>query len=287
MAIAILVSCCVCPAQVFNSSGSSVDRKKLEIVVAASSASYVVTLAGLNQLWYSQTPRSPFHFFNDMNEWKQMDKVGHFYSAFQVATIGTSLFRWTGLKQEKSDRIAALTSLGIMASIEVMDGFSSAYGASLPDMAANTIGVGFFLGQEILWKEQRIYPKFSFHKTSFAPQRPNELGTNLVQQIIKDYNGQTEWLSFDLDKFCRFPKWLNLSLGYGIENMIYAMDARNIQSGLTPYRQFYISLDFDLTAFRSRSKLINTLIFFVNMIKIPAPALEFSKGRLHGHAMYF
>lgn len=264
-----------------------VNKKRLKFVIVFSSVAYVGATAMLNEVWYSQSSRSSFHFFNDIQEWKQMDKVGHIFSAFQLSSIGSKAFRWSGLSENKSDRIGAISSFGIMASIEILDGFSSAYGASLTDLSANALGIGLYYAQKALWQEIRIYPKFSFHRTSFASLRPNSLGSNLPEQIIKDYNGQTEWISFDMDKFSRFPKWLNLAVGYGVDGMIYANNQANFQTGLTPKRQFYVALDFDLNAFHSKSKLINTIIYFVNMIKLPAPALEFSSGGIKGHYLYF
>jgi hypothetical protein len=110
----------------------------------------------------------------------------------------------------------------------------------------------------------------------------------LTSEILKDYNGQTYWLSVDMDKFIRFPKWLNLAAGYGAEGMIYARDRQNTEAGFAaPYRQYYISLDFDLTAIRTRSKVVKTLIFAANMIKLPAPALEFSAKGTRFHAFHF
>jgi hypothetical protein len=45
---------------------------------------------------------------------------------------------------------------------------------------------------------KRITPKFSFHTTQYAQYRPNVLGSSLAEQILKDYNGQTYWLSVNL-----------------------------------------------------------------------------------------
>lgn len=264
-----------------------VNKKRLKFVIVSSSVAYLGATATLNEVWYSQSSRSPFHFFNDIGEWKQMDKAGHIFSAFQLSSIGSKAFRWSGLSENRSDRIAAISSFGIMASIEILDGFSSAYGASLTDLSANALGIGLYYGQKALWHEIRIYPKFSFHRTSFASLRPNTLGSNLPEEIIKDYNGQTEWISFDMDKFTRFPKWLNLAVGYGVDGMIYAKNQTNFQIGLNSNRQFYLALDFDLNAFHSKSRFINTIIYFVNMIKLPSPALEFSNGRIKGHYFYF
>ncbi len=54
------------------------------------------------------------------------------------------------------------------------------------------------------------------------------LGVNLLQQVLKDYNGQTYWLAFDIKPWLRkeshFPAWLNLSLGYGAQELVYAND---------------------------------------------------------------
>jgi hypothetical protein len=69
--------------------------------------------------------------------------------------------------------------------------------------------------------------------------------------------------------------------------MIYATDHANTGAGFNPYRQYYLSIDFDLTAIKSKSKVINTLIYFANMIKLPTPALEFSHHGVKAHALYF
>jgi hypothetical protein len=265
----------------------SINHKRLTGVIIGTGATYTATLIALNNIWYSQYDKQSFHFFNDASEWKQVDKAGHLYSTFQLSSIQSQLFQWSGVPKKKSDLYGTLTAFVMMSSIEVMDGFSAGYGASATDLLANGIGAGIFLGQQALWKETRIYPKFSFHTTEFADQRPGTLGSTLAEQIIKDYNGQTYWLSIDMDKFMRFPKWLNLAVGYGAENMIYAQDEMNIEAGLYPYRQYYLAIDFDLTGIHSRSKLVNTLIYFANMIRLPAPALEFSQNKVKAYAFYF
>jgi uncharacterized protein YfiM (DUF2279 family) len=264
-----------------------VNPKRLKAVIIGSGVAYTASMIALNSVWYSQYDKESFHFFKDAREWKQMDKAGHFYSAFQLSSVSSRTLQWSGIVKRKSDLAGTLTSFVIMSSIEVLDGFSAGYGASASDMAANALGAGFYLGQQFIWNEVRIYPKFSFHRTSYAQQRPEILGNGLFEEIIKDYNGQTYWLSVDIDKFLPFPKWLNLSIGYGAEGMLYANDADNINQNLMPYRQYFIGIDFDLNTVKSRSKLVNSLIYVANMIKLPAPTLEISQGKLKGHLFYF
>ncbi len=270
-----------------SSDTTTVNKKRLTAFVVGSTVAYSATLIGLNELWYSQSGKQDFQWFNDAGEWKQVDKLGHFFSCYYFSYSTSQALRWTGVKPKKSDWIGALTGFAIMVPIEIFDGYSESYGASASDLAANALGAGFFYGQAVLWNEQRIYPKFSFHTTPYASLRPEVLGENTLSQLFKDYNGQTYWLSVDMDKFLRFPKWLNLAVGYGAEGMVYAHDSSNEANGYHAYRQFYFALDLDLTAIKTRSKALKSLIFFANMIKIPAPTLEFSSEGTRFHFFYF
>lgn len=264
-----------------------VNKKRLNTFIIGSSIAYGATLIGLNELWYKDSQRQSFQFFNDNAEWKQVDKIGHVYSGFYFSYGLSRALRWCDVKPRKADLTAALTGFLVMVPIEIMDGYSDAYGASGGDLVANAAGSLLFAGQSLLWNEIRLYPKFSFRQTSFAPLRPNVLGDGFASEFFKDYNGQTYWLSFDMDKFMRFPKWLNFAVGYGANGMIYARDAQNVEAGYQPHRQYYLAIDFDLTAVKTRSKTVRTLIFFANMIKIPAPTVEFSTHGTRFHGFFF
>jgi uncharacterized protein YfiM (DUF2279 family) len=266
-----------------------VNKKRLIITSTSIGAGYAASMVVLGNAWYSDAPKTSFHFFNDAPEWKQMDKAGHFFSAFHISDNGSALLRSCNVPKKKSDIIGAVTGAVIMSSIEVFDGYSAAYGASVSDIAANVTGSLFYLGQSLAWNEVRIHPKFSFHHTALSSQRPDVLGSG-ASEILKNYNGQTLWLAVDVAKFARnssWPKWLSVAGGYGAENMLYARDSQNQAAGLTPYRQYYLSLDVDLTAIPVRSKLLKAVLKVANMIKIPAPALEFSNKGVKAHALYF
>jgi hypothetical protein len=266
---------------------SIVNKKKLNVVRYSALSAYAVTMIGLNEVWYSQSPRTSFHFFNDAAQWKQMDKLGHAYSAFQISSAGYQALRWANSKERKRALVSSFAGFAVISSIEIFDGFSTSYGASLTDLTANATGSLLFYSQIVGWKEIRLYPKFSFSRSSMASLRPDVLGDGLTQEIIKDYNGQTYWLCADMDKFVRFPKWLNLAIGYGADQMKYARDSENLTDGFAPVRQFYLSVDFDPTTIPTKSKFVKGLIYFVNMIKLPAPALEFSNGKVTGHWLHF
>ncbi len=286
--LTILFAACavVAHAQV---SDSLVQRRKVIGTSVVLGTAYAGSMAVLGHAWYSDAAKSSFHFFNDLPEWKQMDKAGHMFSAFHVADNASALYRSCGLTRSKSDVVGVVAGTLILSSIEVFDGFSSAYGASLSDIGANVTGTMLYWGQSWLWKEVRIHPKFSFHRTSLARERPEVLGSGL-SEVLKDYNGQTYWWTIDAGKFGSnptWPRWLGVSIGYGANGMLYARDNQNAAAGFQPYRQYYLSVDVDLTSIRTRSKFVKGLLKALNTIKIPAPTLEFSKRGIEGHWIYF
>jgi hypothetical protein len=195
------------------------------------------------------------------------------------------------MPEKKSAIWATVMSQAFMITIDVFDGFSSEYGFSWGDITANMLGAGFFLSQELIFQEQKIKAKFSFHHTEYAALRPELLGNGYLEEILKDYNGHTYWLSFDLyalaNNNSKIPSWFNLAFGYGAEVMVYGRNEENIANGYESYRQFYLGIDFDLSHIKSRSKLINTTLFILDMIKLPAPTVEFNKNGINYHWFYF
>jgi uncharacterized protein YfiM (DUF2279 family) len=249
------------------------------------------TIFTLNELWYKEYERSSFHFTNDNTAWKQMDKVGHFMTAYSLGKIGMEVLDWSGAARKKKIIYGATLGFSFLTAVEILDGFSKKWGASSGDLLANAAGTGFLIGQELLWSEQRITVKYSFRQTKFAKLQPNTLGKNILEQSLKDYNGQTYWLSANIwsfNKKSNVPKWLNLAFGYGIEGMLSGGKSDTNPVTNDAYRQFYVGLDIDLTKIRTKSKLLQTVFSVINFIKIPAPTLEINtKGRVILHYLYF
>lgn len=252
------------------------------------------SLVYLNQAWYKQYSSSSFHFFNDNSEWLQMDKCGHTFTTYQTGRMMMDAMEWCGSSKKATLFIGGLSGFAYMTAIEVMDGYSSGWGFSWGDMTANAIGAGFAIGQKALWKRQRIQLKFSYRSSPYAQYRPDQLGSSFSERILKDYNAQTYWLSVNISSFLghdsKFPRWLNVAVGYGANGMIGAMynnivveDEQGNTKTFDRYRQVYLSLDVDLTRIRTRSKFLKTVFTCVNIIKVPFPNLELSQGGLRGN----
>lgn len=278
----------------FLKPADSLNVKRRNTVIIAEGVIASGTLVGLNQLWYADYPKSNFHFINDNSEWLQMDKVGHFYSSYQMGRLGSEMLNWSGAT--KKDQLIYGSSLGFafLTAVEVLDGFSSEWGASTGDIIANASGTALYVSQELLWNEQRIIPKFSFHTTQYAKFRPNVLGHSFTEQLLKDYNGQTYWLSVNLHSFLKdskIPKWLNLAVGYGADGMISG-NGEDPNFFLGPNnnrtRQLYLSFDVDLTKIKTNSHLLKTVFSVLNTLKIPAPTMEIQQfSQLKLHFIYF
>lgn len=266
-----------------------INKKRLVALSATTAVAYTGTLVALDQIWYSAYDRQSFQFFNDASQWKQMDKAGHFLSSFQLSDFSARALRWSHVPTRKADIVGTVAGFCMISSIEWFDGRSAAYGASASDLTANLVGSLFFLAQRKQWNEIRIVPKFSFHFTDFAAQRPDVLGHG-GEEIIKDYNGQTYWLSWNphaLTGAKNWPRWLDLSIGYGAEEMTSARDGVNVANRLSPYRQYYLSVDLNAAGLRVRSKVLRSILAITRYIKIPAPAVAFSKKGIRVHGLYF
>ena len=277
----------------FSKPSATLNKPRRTGVYVGESVALGVTLVGLNQLWYKDYPKSDFHFINDNNQWLQMDKLGHLYSTSHLGRVGAEMLQWSGASKKEQLIYGSTLGLGFLTVVEVFDGFSQEWGASSGDIIANVSGTALYVSQELLWKEQRITPKFSFHQTKFASQRPETLGASLNEQILKDYNDQTYWLSFNIQSFTKdsfTPKWLNLAFGYSGEGMLYGNDAEAIENGIiqNPYRQFYLSLDVDLTKIETKSHFLKSLFSVFNTLKIPAPTLQYDDfNGVKAHFIYF
>lgn len=289
-----------------NIEGSGIDesdtnqpdyKSRLIGVTVTASTLYVGTMIGLYKLWYADYPKSDFHFFNDWGQWQSMDKVGHMVSSYWIGRIGHESLRWSGVERKKAIWYGGTWGLAYLTSVEIFDGFSEEWGASAGDLAANTLGTAIFIGQQLLWDDQPLTFKFSFQPSGYAEYRPDLLGENFIQQMFKDYNGQTYWLSTSIGSFLpetsKFPKWLDVSFGYSAEGMLGAESNPAEYNGeplpeFERYSQYIFSLDVDLTKIKTKNETVRLLLNMIGYVKIPFPALEFNRiDKVKWHWIYY
>jgi hypothetical protein len=279
-------------------------RRQLTGTVVIGSA-YTAFSAGLYYSWYAQYERSAFHFFNDLGEWRNMDKLGHMHSAYAQTSLIYTGSRWAGMSRKKALWTGMITSLVFQSTIEVFDGYSAKWGFSVPDMVANVCGVGWFAWQEHLWGDQRFALRFLPGAPSYSqsilqanspasatttPQiRANALyGHHWAEQWLKDYNGQTYWLSIQIKPWLppdsSWPDWLCLGLGFGAGNLYGGFSNQWTNDGAVfdlsmqypRYSRFFLGPDISVRKLGLKHPLFKTLASMAQVFRIPVPCVEWN-----------
>lgn len=270
----------------------SLNTRKLTSIIIGESVLYASTMYSLNNMWYKNYSQSKFHLFDDSKEWLQMDKAGHSYSAYYISQILTHGFKYAGINRQQSILYGASLGIFYIASIEIFDGFSSEWGASLSDIAYDIGGTALFSVQEYYFRNQILRPKFSYHQSNVEGSNTEIFGNTSQEHFLKNYNGQTYWLTANIKSIIKqdfIPKWLNIAVGYsadGMEDATGTIPQRKYL--LKRKRQFFLSLDIDNSKIKTKSKILKSLFYIINAIKIPLPTIEYNsvdKFKLHG--IYF
>lgn len=286
--IAFLLVMALCPmwAQQPN---DSVVRRNAIIVAGCEAALYSGVMIGLNQLWFKDCQWVGIHTINDNGDWLQMDKFCHATTAYHTCLFGDESMRLAGLDPKRSALYGSAYSLLFMTSIELMDGGYEGWGFSWGDMAADVGGIMLYATQQLLWNEQRISLKYSFHPTEYAQYNPEELGHNLISQSLKDYNGITIWATFNIKEFLlkldsNFPEWLTIDFGYGAKGMVAPQPTADFERVM----QFYLSPGVDLAKIPVENRYLKALLRALSFIRLPSPALEYNAtDKFVWHWFYF
>ena len=287
---------------VFSTDSKSIDtlklkkNKKFYTFLAAEGIVLTGGITYLSKQWYSDKKRVPFHFYNDLRGWNQVDKFGHFYASYIESDIGYSLMKKFNFSEKKSLYLGGFQGLILETPIEIFDAYYDGWGFSLSDMVANAAGSLFFIFQQKIFKEQIIKPKLSFSRSKYARVANGYLGkNNIVSEFLYDYNGYTFWFSISPRSIfprSKIPKWFNVSFGYGSDGMIGEFKNLSSYKGVEipnfeRFRQFYLSLDIDFSKIKTNSKFMKGVFTTLSYIKIPLPTLEISKKKIQGHFIYF
>ncbi len=280
----------------------TLNKNRLALFTGTGVAAYSATLVGLNNLWYADFPRSSFHFFDDSKEWLQIDKCGHASTAYLESFYIMHILRWSGVERKPAAIYAGLTAFMLQNTIEYFDGRSAEWGASATDIAANFTGAAFMTTQELLWQEQRMRLKILPHHQSYPAGelqiRAEQLfGTTVSRKFLKDYNAMNYWLSINpasFNKKQQYVKWLNVAIGYGAGGMYGGFgnewyddnEVFHDRSDIERYRKFFLSLDVDFSKIKTRSRTLKAVFGLLNIVKVPAPAIEFNtKGKVLFHPL--
>ncbi|NND33351.1 MAG: DUF2279 domain-containing protein [Saprospiraceae bacterium] len=302
-------------AQSFLVPSDTFSQSRFYTIAASGALIYGSTVVGLNQAWYKDFAKTSFHFFDDRGEWLNMDKAGHIFTTYFESEISYQGAKWTGMKERNAIWLGAGLGLFYQSTVEIFDAYSSRWGFSVADMLYNVVGATLFASQQAAWSEQRVRFKISSWPKQYSSspiqstsgdfasslkKRANNLfGTGFFERYLKDYNAQTIWLSINPKSFfplLNFPVWLNISVGYGSENL-YGGFSNSWMEGTHSFSldkkqfprstQWFLAPDIDFKKIKTNNPLLKTVFSVLNIFKVPSPTLEYkSDGKLKWHWIF-
>ena len=267
---------------IFSQNDSLKVNKKRVVIVGSSLA---IALGGsywyIQNSWWSEK-QIPFHFDDgaDLTYALNIDKLGHFMGGLQSSDIFSSSMQWAGVSKKKSLWYGAAFGSGLQLAIEVKDAYAPYWGFSKWDLATGSVGALWPLVQHYNDDLKAINFKFSYYKHSdiywdLDRQRGKEIDRYAWQD---DYPNQTYWVTFDVNHFmqtCCWPDWLNLAIGFGLDDNQYLND-NNTKTGGN--NEFYIALDYDIPKMLKNwnSPVGKKVKHWINYIHLPAPTIRIS-----------
>ena len=213
---------------------------------------------------------SDFHFENDFDYALNLDKFGHFASGVMMGESFYEGYRWAGISEFKSYLFAGLSAMATHIAIDVKDGYSPEWGFSIFDVLSGTLGGFLPMAERYIPVFKYVDLKWSYWINTKAYYRQSNTGV-----FTDDYCNQTFWASFKihrmLPKAARqyYPSWLAIAAGLSIDEGVFLHN-----KDITPHREVYIALDYDLEAFRPQSRMARTIVKYLNYFKLPAPTVQ-------------
>jgi hypothetical protein len=220
----------------------------------------------LEKGWWSETGND-FHFANDFDYAKNLDKFGHAYSGILMGEFFGGMFRWSGFSEGSAYALGGAMAFVSHVGIDIKDGYAPQWGFSVWDVIAGTIG-GFWP-----WL-QRTTPmgeyfdiKLGYWKNStvYWDKEGHTAGGGI---FTDDYTNQVHWLTWKVNKSLPKrvePYWPDfLALGVGL-----SIDEGAFVRGQEALYEIYVGPDWDLDVW-----LEGTWAEYLNYIRLPIPTVQ-------------
>lgn len=247
----------------------------------------------MNTIWKDRTD---FRFQEDGDYGLYVDKIGHFYGCYTTSYIARESFMWAGFSRESSVWLGSLLGLGYSTYVEILDGYGINWGFSPSDFYCDVAGTAFSVAQYYVPYLQNFSPKFQYIPSPWFGERkriPSEI-------FIDDYSSQVFWMSANIhnmlpDNLKSFwPSWLQLSFGYTARNLTVpgspGTEGRHydeMRPNVYGDPKYILALDYDLTKILpDGGSFWNWLRQSLNLVKLPSPAIEFSKSSTKFYLIY-
>ena len=242
-----------------------------------------LSLAGsyyyVQNAWWNEK-QVAFHFDNGADKVYALniDKAGHFLGGLQAADLFSSSMHWAGMNEKKGLWYGGIFGSALQLAIEIKDGYAPYWGFSKQDLFIGSAGAFLPVGQYYSSTLNAINIKFSYWKrhNTYWDLEKQRGKTPYKYAWQDDYVNQTYWVSIDVNHFYdKFPDWLNLTIGLGLDETQY-LDANNTKAGGN--NEWYIALDYDLPKILKRynTPTAKKIKHWLNYFHFPAPTIRIS-----------
>jgi hypothetical protein len=165
------------------------------------------------------------------------DKLGHFFMNYASSRIVAHAFMWAGNDKDRAVNLGALTTLGAMTVVEVIDGYSKRWRFSREDALMNVIGAG----AAVLMERHPALDRLVDFRLQY--KRPPSNQQNF--DPFGDYSGQTYIVALKASgipalREHRWLRYVELAAGYGTRdfpgnrpNILDDNRTRNVYAGIS------------------------------------------------------
>lgn len=254
---------------------------RLALVGGALSIGFTALHIYYSNTWWKEK-RNYFKFAEDGYYARGVDRISHIYTANLATEVTSAAYEWVGLSPDKSLLYGAITAMAYETYVEINDGFAPNWGFDWIDMGANIFGVIYPVLQRKITPLENVNFKWSFNPKWLKGKLEN------TDDLLDDYTNMTFWLSINPEfllpkslttkKF--YPNFLSLALGLSIKNASHSKGSKNA------YKEWFISLDYDLRKLPGKSEFLKKLKKILNFYHLPAPAVRISPSGIW-YGLYF
>lgn len=214
--------------------------------------------------------RVAFHISNDPPYSLQNDKFGHAYFTSLSADVIRSGYILAHVDPKTAAWLGSSFALATELLVEVEDGFHTSedyYGFSPGDAAADIAGASIPLLKEYF----PVVRRFDY-KASMWPSTALQEGA--YKTIFDDDESHFYWISYALHEDIHWwPAWINLSVGYSVENLKSSSFLLSRQ-GKTATGLFFIAPDINLKGIPIKGKFWEVFSSVLSNIRLPFPAVQ-------------
>ncbi len=207
-----------------------VNIKRLTLVGLTWATAGYIGYRYVEEPWYLGQKSDRIRWANDWSgeTYLNLDKGGHFSTGIGLAETMTSAYEWSGLRPRSAVILGALSSWLSLLAVEWHDAHFYNWGFSIPDFAANTLGVSVPLMHHFYPGTQALRFKFSYFPSPLYRERDERErlssipdGPPFFRHMIDDYQGMTFWMTLAVNELLPreaeklWPDYLGLALGVG------------------------------------------------------------------------